>query len=130
MVAKLCLNSFWDKFGQRTNLPDTEIVKKYDRLAALLTSSEHEVINILPVNDEVIYVSWRLREEMVAPSPQINLVIAAWTISQSRLILYEYLEKLGSRVLYCDINSCIYVNRGEPSEYEPRTGNFLGYMVD
>ena len=62
-VAKLCLNSFWGKFGQRTNLPNTEIVKKYDRLAALLTSSEHEITNILPVNDEVIYVSWRLREE-------------------------------------------------------------------
>ncbi|KYN39233.1 hypothetical protein ALC56_06366 [Trachymyrmex septentrionalis] len=95
LVAKLCLNSFWDKFGQRTNLPDTEIVKKYDRLAALLTSSEHEIINILPVNDEVIYVSWRLREETVAPSPQTNPIIAAWTMTQARLILYEYLGKLG-----------------------------------
>jgi len=78
-VAKLCLNSFWGKFGQRTNLPNTEIVKKYDRLAALLTSSEHEITNILPVNDEVIYVSWRLREETVAPSAQTNPIIAAWT---------------------------------------------------
>ena len=26
-VAKLCLNSFWGKFGQRTNLPNTKIVK-------------------------------------------------------------------------------------------------------
>ena len=129
-VAKLCLNSFWGKFGQRTNLPNTEIVKKYDRLAALLTSSEHEITNILPVNDEVIYVSWRLREETVAPSAQTNPVIAAWTTAQARLILYKYLEKLGSRVLYCDTDSCIYVNRGEQSEYEPRTGNFLGDMTD
>jgi len=95
----------------------------------LLTSSEHEIINILPVNDEIIYVSW-LREETVTPSPQTNSVIAAWTMSQARLILYEYLEKLDSRVLYCNTDSCIYVSRGEPSEYEPCTGNFLGDMTD
>ena len=61
------------------------------------------------------------------PSLQTNSVIATWTThTQARLILYEYLEKLGSRVLYCDTDSCIYVNRGEQSEYE----NFLGDMTD
>ncbi|KYQ50577.1 hypothetical protein ALC60_10335 [Trachymyrmex zeteki] len=39
-VAKLCLNSFWGKFGQRSNLPNTEIVKNYQQLAALLMSPE------------------------------------------------------------------------------------------
>jgi len=47
----------------------------------------------------------------------------AWTTS--RLTLYEYLEKLGSRVLYCDTDSCIYVSR--ESKYEPHMGNFLRY---
>ena len=56
-----------------------------------------------------------------------NSVIAAWTI-QAQLILYEYLQKLGSRVLYCDTDSCIYVSRGELSE--PHTGNFLSDMID
>jgi len=55
-VAKLGLNTFWGKFGQRTNLPNTEIVKKYYHFAALLTSSEHEITNILPINDEIMYV--------------------------------------------------------------------------
>jgi len=39
-VAKLCLNSFWDKFGQWTNLPNTEIVKKYERLITFLQSTK------------------------------------------------------------------------------------------
>jgi len=56
-----------------------------------------------------------------------NSVIAAWT-TQAQLILYEYLQKLGSRVLYCDTDSCIYVSRGELSE--PHTGNFLSDMMD
>ena len=115
-------------FIQRSSKIRTKDRPKYEHLSMLLTSSEHEIINILPDNDE-IYVSW-LREETVTPSPQTNSVIAAWTMSQARLILYEYLEKLDSRVLYCNTDSCIYVSRGEPSEYEPCTGNFLDDMTD
>lgn len=129
-VTKLCLNSFWGKFGQRTNLPKTEVVKSYQRLSILLTSPEYEITSILPVNDEVIYVSWRLREESVEASPITNVVIAAYTTAQARLKLYEYLELLDRRVLYYDTDSCIYVSSGDPEEYEPRTGNFLGDMTD
>ncbi|XP_070167977.1 uncharacterized protein [Polyergus mexicanus] len=94
-VAKLCLNSFWGKFGQRSNLPNTEVVRTLQCFIALLTSAEHEITDILLVNDEVIYVSWRLRQEAVVSSPLTNVVIAA----------------------------------GDPNEYEPRTGNFLGDMT-
>jgi len=92
-VTKLCLNSFWRKFDQRTNLPKTEIVKSYQYLSTLLTSPEHEIIDILPVNDEIIYVSWRLREKAIT-SLLINIVIAAYTTALARLKLYSYLELL------------------------------------
>ncbi|XP_036139539.1 uncharacterized protein LOC118644656 [Monomorium pharaonis] len=129
-VAKLCLNSFWGKFDQRANLPKTEIVKTFHHFATLLTSPEHEITGILPVNDEVMYVSWRLREEAVVASPITNVVIAAYTTAQARLVLYSYLEKLDKRALYCDTDWCIYLSSGVPNEYEPRTGNFLGDMTD
>ncbi|XP_025073692.1 uncharacterized protein LOC112552506 [Pogonomyrmex barbatus] len=129
-VAKLCLNSFWGKFGQRSNLPNTEIIKAHQQFMTLLTSPEHEITGILPVNDEVIYVSWRLRKEAVVHSPLTNVVIAAYTTAQARLKLYSYLELLDKRVLYYDTDSCIYVSTGDPNEYEPRTGNFLGDMTD
>ncbi|XP_039313511.1 uncharacterized protein LOC120359579 [Solenopsis invicta] len=128
-VAKLCLNSFWGKFGQQSNLPTTEIVESPQRFATLLTSPEHEITDILPVNDGVLYVSWRLREEAVVASPITNVVIAAYTTAQARLKLYSYLEKLDRRVLYCDTDSCIYSCSGDLNEYEPRTGNFLGDMT-
>lgn len=83
-VAKLCLNSFWEKFGQRTNLPNTEIVNTQQRLVSLLTNPQYEISDILPVNDEVIYVSSRLREEAVVPSPLTNVIIAAYTTAQAR----------------------------------------------
>jgi len=129
-VAKLCLNSFWGKFGQRSNLPKTEVINDYQQLASLLSSPEHEVTSLLPVNDEVLYVSWQLRQEAIAASPMTNVVIAAYTTAQARLKLYEYLERLDQRVLYYDTDSCIYLSTGAPNEYEPSTGNFLGDMTD
>ncbi|XP_025163928.1 uncharacterized protein LOC112590728 [Harpegnathos saltator] len=134
-VAKLCLNSFWGKFSQRSNLSNTEVVKTREHFMSLLTSFEHEIINILPVNDEVLYVSWRLRQEALVPSattPTLQLQPIRRKlvrVRQVRLKLYAYLEKLDRRVLYYDTDSYIYLNTGDPNEYEPRTGNFLGDMT-
>ncbi|KAL6419605.1 hypothetical protein ACFW04_013693 [Cataglyphis niger] len=116
-VVKLCLNSFWGKFGQRSNLPNTEIVRTPQRFMTLLTSAEHEITDILPVNDEIVYVSWRIR-------------CSAYTTAQARLKLYSYLECLNRRVLYYDTDSCIYKSSGDPHEYVLSTGNFLGDMTD
>src|SRR5436190_11168643 len=129
-VAKLCLNSFWGKFGQRSNFPNTEIIKSPQRFIEILTNPEYEITDILPANDEVIYVLWRLRREAIVPSPITNVVIAVYTTAQARLKLYSYLERLDRRVLYYDTDSCIYVSRGHPGEYEPPTGNFLGDLTD
>ena len=110
--------------------PNTEIVRTQQHLLSLLTSTRHEITEILPVNDEMMYVSWRLREEAIVPSPLTSVAIAAYTTAQARLILYGYLDKLDKRVLYYDTDSCIYVSNGDPLEYEPSTGNFLGDMTD
>ncbi|KYM83301.1 hypothetical protein ALC53_06225 [Atta colombica] len=86
---------------------------------------EHEITNILPVNDEIICCDYAKRRSRLLCNP---VIVVTWTTSQAQLILYEYLEKLGSRVLYCDTDPCIYVSRGEPSE--PCMGNFLGDITD
>lgn len=56
-VAKLCLNSFWGKFGQRSNLKQTEVVKSRESLLKLLTCPEKEVHDLLVINDETLYVN-------------------------------------------------------------------------
>ncbi|XP_032686577.1 uncharacterized protein LOC116851356 [Odontomachus brunneus] len=100
-VAKLCLNSFWGKFGQQSS---TEIVRTWESFTALLTSSEHEITDVLPVNDEVIYVSWRSRHTFSAD------------------------QRRDSR-LHHGV-SPIKAITNDPDEYKPRTGNFLGDMTD
>ncbi|XP_033226042.1 uncharacterized protein LOC117178722 [Belonocnema kinseyi] len=108
-VAKLCLNSFWGKFGQRENLPQTEVLEERKRLMELFTSPE---------------------EEASVASPYTNLVIAAYTTAQARLKLFECLYQLDRRVLYYDTDSCIYICHKNLSEYNPPMGRLLGQMTD
>ncbi|OXU16314.1 hypothetical protein TSAR_003368 [Trichomalopsis sarcophagae] len=129
-VAKLCLNSQWGKFGQRTNMKQTTVVKSRKNLLKLLFTTDKEVFDILPINDDILYVNWQFRED-VTSRPYTNVVIAGYTTAQARLELYGYLEKLGSCLLYCNTDSCIFVkNKNDPSKYEPPIGNLLGAMTD
>ncbi|KAJ8666730.1 hypothetical protein QAD02_008392 [Eretmocerus hayati] len=94
-VAKLCLISHWGKFRQRNNLALTSVVRSRDDLLKIITDPEKEVFALLPVSDEVLYVNWRYRVEDVPSACNTNVVIAAYTTAQARLVLYDYLEKLG-----------------------------------
>lgn len=129
-LAKLMLNSFWGKFGQRENLPKTNIVTESSELFDLLTRPFAIVNYIQEINDNTVLVNWEQKEEAADVLGTGNCVIAAYVTTQARLKLYEHLEKLDTRCLYCDTDSCIYVSSGEPEEYEPPIGSFLGDMTD
>ena len=135
-MTKLCLNSFWGKFGQRSNLKQTEIVKTREALLRFLVAPDKEVLSVLPVNDELLYVNWHVNwqhiAEAVEQAPNTNVVIAAYTTAQARLKLYSYLEKFDRRVLYYDTDSCVFVcnERAKNEEYRPHIGSLLGDMTD
>lgn len=97
---------------------------------ALLTSPEYEITGILPVNDEILYVSYTQIDDAVTPSNIANAVIAAYTTAQARLKLYSYLERLDRRALYCDTDSVIYVTNTDRAEYEPPVGQLLGDLTN
>ena len=128
-VAKLCLNSFWGKFVQRSNLPQTSVVKTHKDFIQLMSDPEKIVQHIIPATDDVMYVSWNYKEESVATSPCTNVAIAAYTTAQARLTLFEYLYKLDKRVLYYDTDLVIFVSSPN-DEYEPHTGSLLGQLTD
>ena len=49
-IAKLCLNSLWGKFGQRTNLGKSEIVKTKEELYKIIFNDKYENIELLNPN--------------------------------------------------------------------------------
>ena len=64
----------------------------------------------------VVWASWRYASEEQVPSLRhTNEVVGAYVACGGRLHLYDYLDRLGERALYCDTDSVIFVQKdGEP----------------
>jgi hypothetical protein len=122
------LNSFWGKFGQRENQPKTTITHQPYDLFKALTDPAVVVNNVMPINEKCITINWEYKHEIQDSLPFTNVCIAAYTTTQARLKLYEYLEKLEERVLYYDTDSILYISKD--GEYEPKTGTCIGEMTN
>ena len=127
-TAKLMLNSFWGKFGQRENLPQTQQCLNPDQLYKLLGEDTVEVQNIRFCPNDVVEVVYVSKKEAVVPNNRTNVFIAAFTTCWARLKLYSYLQELGDRVLYYDTDSVIYKCRDGQTKLE--TGDYLGDLKD
>lgn len=88
------------------------------------------LLDITPVNDDVLCVSFKCLVEACKASTNTNVLIAAYTTAQVLLVLYEYLSQLGLRVLYYDTESCTYVRRNERGVYNLPPGRLLGKITD
>ena len=122
------LNSFWGKFGQRTNLTQTSYVSDTQKCFDFMTSDQQDIKNVRFVNAECVQVDWLYFEDFIEPSSRTNVVIAAYTTAQARLKLYSYLQHLGERTLHCDTESVIF--KTSPEEWKPPLGDLLGDLTD
>ena len=128
LLAKLMLNSFWGKFGQRSNLTKITYFDEPKEFMDMMTSDQQEVKNVRFLNDEAVQVDWVYSSDFIEPSSRTNVVIAAYTTAQARLKLYSYLKPLGDQVMYCDTDSIVFTVK--PGEWEPALGDFLGDLTD
>ena len=127
-TAKLMLNSFWGKFGQRENLPQVQQCTNPDQLYKIIDDDTLEVQNIRFCTEDVIEVVYVNKEDSILPNNRTNVFIAAFTTCWARLKLYSYLHTLGEQVLYYDTDSVIYKwSAGLP---KVPTGDFLGDLKD
>ena len=127
-VAKLCLNNLWGKLAQRSNLTKKEFIREPREFFRIMTSEAYEVTDSYLVNEECVYVSYKHANGYEEPSPHTSPIIASYVTAHARLLLYSYLEKLNTRVLYYDTDSIIY--KSSLGEYEPELSNHLGSMSD
>ena len=105
-LSKLALNSFYGKFGQRTNLKKTKFVTDVASLYKLFTDPSKVV------------TEYKHSEDFEPLSVNTNVVIAAFCTSWARLKLWSVMNKLGSNVLYHDTDSIIFSVKDE-NDYVP-----------
>lgn len=129
-IAKLLLNSFWGKFGQRLNMPQTTFFRdsEADKFFQLMADPTKDVSNFHIVTKEMIQVDWQQKGMTVKEDYQTNVFIASFTTCWARLKLYKILQMLDERVLYFDTDSVIFVSR--PGDEEPEVGSFLGQVTN
>ena len=127
-LAKLMLNSFWGKFGQRSNLSQVNLIDDPAVYFEKLMSDREDVTCINYVSKEFVEMRCKYKEDFVDTNRKTNVVIAAYTTTQARFKLCSYLETLGPRALYADTDSIIFSSKR--GEAKPILNDFLGDLTN
>ena len=127
-VAKLCLNSFWGKLAQKSNMTKSTLLPEPKEFFDLLTSDREKVDEILFLNDDIVEIQHTTEADFLEPLLCSNIVIAAFTTASARLKLYKALEVVGERILYMDTDSLVYISK--PDKPEPEVGTALGELAN
>ena len=111
-LAKLCLNSFWGKFGQRLNLKQSQFFHEteVDAFFRVLSDPTKDVQDFHIVANDTIQVEWTYKKDCQPEDNKTNIYLATFTTCWARLKLYSILEKIDRNVLYYDSDSVIYVS--------------------
>ena len=112
----------------RENLPTKEILKEPEQFAKHIFGNEYEICHFSFVSEDVALVQWRYPDGVGGQTSNINVFIGAFTTAHARLELYDVMDKLGDRVLYCDTDSVIFVSKD--GDWEPPLGPYLGDLTD
>lgn len=126
-VAKLCLNSFWGRWGMCENKTQLKYVTELVQFNKMLADPTITVTDMYLPTEEVAAIQYCWKNECVPQTDKTNIFLATFTTSWARLKLYSELEKLGENVLYFDTDSIIYSSTGSN---DPAIGSYLGEFTD
>ena len=126
-LAKMCLNNLWGKYGQREQLPKNRIVTDGGEFFSLLFDGTKDITDFHILSEKFAQIDYKNNRNLSELSTTTNVFIAIFTTAQARIKLYEVIEKLGRRLIYCDTDSCVYVSCD--GDWEPPTSNFLGGLA-
>lgn len=101
-LAKLMLNSFWGKFGQRNNLTKKEYITDPEAFVNLMFDDTKQVKSLQFYGETMVAAQYAVEDEFLEALKNTSPVIASNVTAQARLKLYSYLEILQQRVLYFD----------------------------
>jgi hypothetical protein len=129
-LTKLMLNNLWGRFGMQENLSKCTFITQFEKLVKFLEDDSIEIQGLRVVSGTVVQVIHRAKtSEFLEMSRDTNIFIAIATTAWARMRLYEELDKLKERALYCDTDSVIY-KKCDVDSMNLTTGHFLGEMTD
>lgn len=131
-LAKLCLNSFWGKFGQRLSMQQSTFIheSEADRFFQMLSDPTKVPHNFHIVSKDILHLEWSNNPLFTQFDNKTNIFLASFTTMWARLKLYSVLDKLNENILYFDTDSVIFkAKKSDDLSYLP-IGNYLGELTN
>lgn len=129
-IAKLCCNCFWGRLGMRDSFPKVVLARSAEELCALFSDSTKTVTNVRYVSDDCVCAMLENTSmDTLTFTNNTNIYIAVFTTAFARMRLYNLIDKVGDRFVYCDTDSVIY----ELSSHEKENleiGQFMGDLTN
>ena len=130
-IGKAFANNLWGRLSLRDNLTKTQYVRTPDEFNRLVTDPELQMLDFKIINDDVIALIYEHKKQHVPLSLTTNCILSSFTTCYGRLVLYEAMQKLGRRVLYCDTDSIMFeTNVTLLKQPTIPLGNYLGEFTD
>ena len=129
--AKIMLNCLWGKLAQREIMSQTEYIKDPSKFFELINNPNVIVkhVEIFDNECEFILVNYETKLDHIETHATANVIVGSYVTAYARMELYNILEKLDSRVLYFDTDSCMYIH--DPQLWNPPIINSrLGKWTD
>ena len=126
-ISKLCLDSLWGKFGQRSNMSQTKYLTEVSEFYEILLDDKIDNINFEFINNDMVQMTYNFKDQFVDNSKNTNVYVACFTTGHARLMLYDKLDYLKEKALYFYTDSIIYVDDGTKNV---KTGDMLRDMTD
>ncbi|XP_026281535.2 uncharacterized protein LOC113208654 [Frankliniella occidentalis] len=128
MIAKLILNSFWGKMGEKTLRGVTKFANSFTSMMEVINDPTLEIRSMLPLGEECLQINCMPKEDCEDSLRTSSLINAAFTTCYGRLHLYKYLDMVGERAIYHDTDSVCYLS--VPHLPDPPLGTHLGELTD
>ena len=112
-LAKICLNSFWGKFGQSLNMKQTAFFheREADKFFQLLSDPRKEVKDFHINSKDFVQMEHLDNPSFIPMDVKTNICIASFTTCWARIKLYKLMEHAGTNTLYVDTDSIIFFDK-------------------
>jgi hypothetical protein len=132
-IAKICLNSFWGKLGERNNKPKTHFFSNWGEVKKIRDNSANEIKAFQIITEDIAVLEYVKQEAFEEDNGVTNEIIASFTACLARLELLKHLKSVGRRALYCDTDSVIFLTKREAEtglcDVSPPLGDNLGELT-
>jgi hypothetical protein len=131
--AKLCLNNLWGRFGMRSFNNNKEIIRTREDVYRILKTKgiNQETVDfqLFEGHNDFAIATYETFNEKNGSWMTVNPYLAVFTSSYARLKLYDALDTLGERVIYCDTDSVIYYHEDDAPLESSRESHLIHGLV-